>query len=286
MANAFGMTLPTQTRILFPQPTNPDLQSLYIFNMYRAGSSVTEAVGETLGAASRHTSFNLVNALSNAGVGLIDHQDHSRASVHIEPGALDVLGTLGGYILNGFREIPQAYAETFAFPGAAVIVVRDPRDIIYSQYNAVKKHMVGGAYAGDITALREQTAQQSVAEFVLSDDSLAFIRRICRCYWPLIHKGVPVIQYETFVKDTGFDAEGLMFTIADHFGPLIEFTVSRERAIDNLRKRIANSKSLSGHQTGGRTQMYRDLPEPLQASLAEALAPELEMFGYDTNIAS
>lgn len=285
MVEKFGVTLPTQTRLLFPQATNPDLQSLYIFNMYRAGSSVTEAVGETLGAASRHTSFNLVNALSAAGVGLIDHQDHTRTSVHVEPRALDVLGNFGGYILNGFREIPQDYGDAFAFPGAAVIVVRDPRDILYSQYNAVKKHAVGGAYADDIMALRETTSQQSMEEFMLSDDSRAFIRRICRCYWPLIHKGVPVIQYETFVKDTGFDAEGLMFAIADHFGPLIEFTVSRERATGNLQQRIANSKSLSGHQTGGRTRMYRDLPADLQQKLAEALAPELDMFGYDADTA-
>ena len=280
MTSQFGVTLPTQTRILFPQATHPDLQSLYIFNMYRAGSSVTEAVGETLGAASRHTSFNLVNTLSHAGVGLIDHQDHSRASVHIAPGALNVLGDFGGYILNGFREIPQDYAETFAFPGAAVIVVRDPRDILYSQYSAVKKHAVGGSYAGDIKALRETTEQQSLQEFMLSDVSLAFIRRICRCYWPLVEKGVPVIQYESFVQPAGFDAEGLMFTIAGHFGSLIEFTVPRARAIDNLQKRIANSKSLSGHATGGRTRMYRDLPETLQRDLAKALSRELAVFGY------
>lgn len=285
MADPFGVTLPAQTRLMFPQATNPDLQSLYIFNMYRAGSSVTEAVGETLGAASRHTSFNPVNALSAAGVGLIDHQDHRRASVHVEPRALDVLGNFGGYILSGFREIPQEFGDAFAFPGAAVIVVRDPRDILYSQYNAVKKHAVSGAHAHDIMALRETTSQQSIEEFMLSDDSLAFIRRICRCYWPLIHKGVPVIQYETFVRDSGFDAEGLMFTIAGHFGPLIAFTVSRERAVDNLKQRIANSKSLRGHQTGARTRMYRDLPGGLQQTLADALSPELAMFGYDTDTA-
>ncbi len=75
-----------------------------------------------------------------------------------------------------------------------------------------------------------------------------------------------------------------MFAIIRYMEPLIILQVMRAHLANNLQKQVANNRSLSDHRTGGRTLMYRNLPAATQDGLAEALKPELDVFGYETDI--
>lgn len=276
------ITFDVKARLQMPVAEAPDLQSIYVFNMYRAGSSMTEAVAIALAESSDYTPYNAVQALNAVGIGLIDHQDYNRPSVFIDDAAptLDQLGTFGGYLYFGFREIPHGYGERFRFPDASVIVVRDIRDIGISQYAAVAKHAVAGASGEDILRLREMTASQDLEQFLLSEGTIAFLRRISSCYRPLIHHGSTVLRYEEFMTPGGFDTGRFLDAVAEALAPYLQLRVSREQTMEILQARMANSKALKGHATGGRINLHLDLPKPVHTALTNALAPELDLLGY------
>ena len=277
-----NITFDVKARLQLPKAANPDLQSLYIFNIYRAGSSITEAIAQSLALGSLHTEFNLVQKLDAAGVGLVDHLDYSRHSVYIDAASLtlDALGSMGGYLYYGFREIPLPYAERFIYNAASVIIVRDPRDIAISQYNAVKKHVISGASGTDIARLRELTKTTGLDEFLLSEGTLAFIKRIMNCYAPLIKRGCKVLRYEEFMASGQFDSGGLLKAVAGSIGDYIQLQKSISDILANLERRIQNSDDLKGHATGGKIHLYRSLSPDISKKLESALKSELLLFGY------
>jgi hypothetical protein len=277
-----NITFDVKARIQIPIAEHPDIQSLYIFNMYRAGSSVTEAVAQSLAFGSRHTEFNPVQKLDAAGVGLIDHMDYGRHSVYIDANtlSLDMLGSLGGYLYYGFREIPRAYAERFIYTAASVIIARDPRDIAISQYSAVRKHVISGASGIDILRLREVTSETDIDEFLLSEGTIAFIKRITNCYAPLLKRGCVLLRYEEFMKLEYYDIEMFLTSVTTALGSYIQLQMPLAKVFHNLQQRIQNSKALKGHATGGMINLYRSLSPETLIKLNKALEPELKLFGY------
>jgi hypothetical protein len=187
----------TRVRLLGPSPQDHTLQSVYLFNMYRAGSSVTEAVAESLAWGGEHVAWNIVRDLDAMGIGMVDPKDFSRSSAFISSKGLsfDEITRCGGYLYYGFREIPKEFALRFVYTAASVIVARDPRDIAISQFAAVKKHVVSGASGQDILRLRELTAEQQLEEFLVSDSTLSFLRRITDCYEPLLKRNCRLLRY-------------------------------------------------------------------------------------------
>lgn len=271
-----------KVRIMGPLATHPNLQSVYVFNMYRAGSSVTEAVAEALAFGGNHVPWNIVRDLDGSGVGLIDHQDYSRSSVFINSShlSLDAITQEGGYLFYGFREIPREFADRFIFTGASVLVARDLRDIGISQYAAVRKHVVAGASGGDIERLRLETAKVNLDAFLLSANTLNFLRRIARCYEPLLRRGCKLLRYEEFVTGQDFDLRGFTQAISDALSPYLSTERKMQDILANLKLRVENSPELKGHATGGKVRLYQDLPDDTLQALNAALEPELRLLGY------
>ena len=280
---AHAVSIDVQGRLIMPPPVDPERQSVYIFGMYRSGSSVLEALAQTLGAASGLTPFSVGGALGEIGVSVIDPRDFSRSQVFLEQSfdALNRICGRGGYIYCGFREIPAAYGAEFAYLGAAVLLVRDPRDILISQYRAVHRHKASGASAADIMALREVVSQEELAAFVTADSSIEFVKRIANCYSVPISKGMKVLHFESYADPVaGFDLSGLSNDVIAAIGPYLQVLWSQERLRDHLQQLVGGSDDLRGHSTGGKTRMYLELPEETQRELQHKLAPELELLGY------
>lgn len=271
-----------RVRILGPQAHKPNLQSVYVFNMYRAGSSVTEAVAEALAWGSSHTPWNIVRELDRVGVHLIDPQDYSRSASFIasDRTCLDEMTNQGGYLFYGFREIPQSFAERFTYIAASVIVSRDPRDIGISQYAAIKRHAISGASGENIKKLREQTSAVELDEFLLSDGTLAFLRRITRCYEPLLKRGCTLLRYEEFMTFDGFDLAAYTAAVSEAIGRYLSTDRRMPDILRNLDQRIANSKGLQGHASGGQIKLWQGLSPATIKALTKALEPELRFLGY------
>lgn len=272
----------SKVRILGPQASNPTLQSVYLFNMYRAGSSVTEAVAESLAWGGSHTPWNIVRELDNIGVNLIDPQDYSRNASYIAADrvSIDEFTRQGGYLYYGFREIPREFAERFIYTAASVIVARDPRDIGISQYSAVKKHVISGASGEDIKRLREQTGSVELEEFLLSPSTLSFLRRITQCYEPLIKRGCKLLRYEEFMTPDGFNLQDFANAVSQSLEPYLSVDRPFPAVLKNLDQRVSNSKGLKGHATGGKIRLWKSLTPNALSAINDALGPELRLFGY------
>lgn len=283
-----NLTFDTQLRLNIPDPQDPGLQSLYIFNQYRAGSSVVEAAAAALAWVTGRTPNNLSSRLYDLGVSYFDPQDYCRSSVHLarDGAGLLQLCDLGGYLHYGFREVPTGFAAGFTQIAAAVLIVRDPRDIGMSHYKAVHQHsMANPLEAGHIAKLREQTASMPLEDYLLRSDTLAFLNRMALCYAPMIRAGMTVIRYEDLFDAQGFSTDRLCDLLMQRFARHCGAAPLRERRLAALKTqtvtRIANSPALKGHATGGRTGMWRDLPGPVQKTYSAGLAGSLALLGYD-----
>ncbi|MDJ0630798.1 MAG: hypothetical protein QNJ44_21255 [Rhodobacter sp.] len=269
-------------RIPLPEAKRPNLQSVYIFNMYRAASTATTAVIKALSNCTDLVQFNIADELNKIGVALIDHKDFTRPSVYLEdhPENLTKIGSFGGFVYSGFREIPLSYARQFAFHGAAVIVVRDLRDIGISQYNIVSRHTIHGAAGGNIKKLREITAQQSLDEFMASADTVHFLKRLANCYRPLIRKGTTVLRFEDYAGGDGFDTERYALDLVRAVSPYAELKVSEPDYVKAVLDQVKGTQSLKGHSTGGAIGLHRRLKPQTQKRLENALKNELVLLGY------
>ncbi len=271
-------------RLRLPEPGDPGRQSLYVFNLYRSGSSVVEAVAvsfaERIGGL---RPYNLSSALYRLGVEYFDPENYNQSSVHLRDQAqLMRLLELGGYLFYGFREVPYGLSEAFDRTGAAALVVRDPRDIGISHYYAVAKHATSNRIVADqMAALRAQTGSQSLEEYILTPSTLNFLNRIGQCYRPMIERGLPVLRYEDMYVDGAFDLRTLCRAFETAFEPYLPDDWDFEALIARIERAIANSDSLKGHKTGGSIRTYERLDPEVLARYTEALRPSLELLGYE-----
>lgn len=277
------LTFDTKLRVGFPQPSRLDLQSLYIFNLYRSGSSVVEAAALALAEMTQRTANNVTQTLYDAGAEFFDSLNYSKPTLFLadEGAPLLKLCEIGGYLNYGFREIPSGFAAGFSQIGAAYLIARDPRDIGISHYSAVAKHDDDDKVYGDhVRGARRAVSDKSLEEYLLSDELIAFLNRICQCYRPLIERGMPVLQYEQLFFDRHFDVVLLCQALMDRFERFDDGTWELGKLVDHTRNLIANSKALQGHATSGTTAMYLSLPEPVLEAYSEKLRGSLDLLGY------
>lgn len=275
--------IPTTTRLVLPEAQNSHLQNLYVFNMYRSASSMTVGMASSLARLSGRVGYPLMNVLAQLGVSIVDPGTTDKPSMFVTDGAaMRKLSDFGGYMFFGFREVPVGFSEVFDHVQAAVVAVRDPRDIGISQYYAVQKHVVFDNPMGDhITDLREQTSQQSLEEFILSDGTINFLTRICMCYAPMIHRGVRVIRYEDATEDgEHFSHVPYARAFWEALQPQLATDVPFEKFLRVFEKRLSESDHLKGHAVSGKLRTYRQLPPDVLRAYSERLSAPLQLLGY------
>ncbi|MEO8241409.1 MAG: hypothetical protein ABI832_03805 [bacterium] len=278
-----NLTFDTTVRIPFPQPKNLRLQSLYFFNMYRAGSSVLEAAAEAFALVTNRTLNNVTMRIYDAKIEFIDPKDYNKSSVFLadEGAPLLKICEIGGYLNYGFREVPIGFARGFSHIGASMLIVRDPRDIGISHYSAVMKHDDKNSVYGDhVRSARDLVGRKSLEEYLLSDELISFLNRISQCYGPMIARGMPVIQYEQLYLDDAFSVELMCRSIFDTFHSYDDGSWNFAAFEANTRLRIANSAGLKGHGTGGTIAMYRSLPPKVLDAYSNRLRDSLDLLGY------
>jgi hypothetical protein len=269
-------------RYRMPEPRDRTLQNLYFFNLYRAGSSMVEAIGESLAQFSGRTPHNLSRELYGLGVEYFDSQNLDGSSVHLAEGEqLSKLTRIGGYLYYGFREVPRDFAEAFRHIGASILIVRDPRDIGISQYKAVAGHATDNRIlATQIESLREQAESMDMGEFLLRDDNIAFLRRIVMSYQPMIQKRINVLHYEDMYIDGNLNLRLLCETIVEHMERFLPDSFDFEKFFDNVQRRIENSKALKGHATGGSIYNYTKLDPGLLDDYTAKLRDAIDLLEY------
>lgn len=278
-----NITFDTRLRVPFPEPDDLSLQSFYIFNLYRAGSSVLEAAAESFANMSRRTPNNVTRILYDARSEFVDNHDYSKPVIYLadQGASLLRLCEVGGWLNYGFREVPLGFSSGFTQIGATLLIVRDPRDIGISHFHALAKHDdTHGVYGDHIRQARATAADKGLTDYLLSDELIGFLTRICEGYRPMIQRGMPVVHYEDLFLDGEFSVALLCKSILERFSAYDDGSWSLERFVEDTQQRIRNSKALQGHATGGSTKMYLALPDAVRDAYSERLRSSLEILGY------
>ena len=280
-----ALEFPVTLRYLMPKAKNPDLQTLYVFNMYRAGSSVLAAVAPAVAVMSGRVHINITQDFNRFGVTIFDIENWRSSNIFLNGHGADLmqLTEMGGYLHYGYREIPSGFAEQFNSLAASVLIARDLRDIGMSHYRAIDKHTTTDSRVNKATieGARQLKSGKNLHEYILSPELLKFLKRVGQCYKPLIEKGITIIRYEElFDEQTGnFSVPKLCARLVEafeDFSPGLEVS----EVLDYTRRAIENSEHLKGHATSGGFGYYRNLPPDIREKYTKALSDELSLLGY------
>lgn len=276
------LTFDTTLRLKLPPTQWPDRQNIYVFNLYRSASSLVVLITRALSEIIGRVPIDVTQTLYNSGTALFDTGlSGDSVSYLSDANQLNQLGNFGGYCFAGYREVPLAFAEGFQFHRAAMLIVRDPRDIGISQYHAVHSHTDANLVAGDhIRRLRAQVADVSLHDFLLSDQTTTFLRRIVMGYRPMIERGMPVVLYEDMFDDGVFNLQRMAGTFVDNYEAYLPDDFSFDAFMDLINRKIKNSKALKGHATGGSIYNYSSLPDDVLDAYTNNLAEALGVLGY------
>jgi len=269
--------------LALPDASDPSLQNIYFFNLYRSGSSVMEAVALALAAETGRAPVNIMQSLYDMGVeyDVADQRGNSRVYLS-EPSDLDQFARFGGYLIYGFREIPQGYAEAFEHRGAAILMVRDPRDIAISHYHAIKKHSQDNLVTSKhIQGALKKAEEQSLEDYILSPDMLRFIRRICVNYAPLIRGGLKPVHYEDLFDETGFSTRLLCDAVLAETGDYLGGGIDAATLYARTQKFAEDSVALKGHATSGGTRGFMALDPDVRNELTAKLEDCLHLLNYE-----
>ncbi len=183
----------TQGRLTIPETRRPDVPSAFLFSLHKSGSVLVNAILDAIAKESGVSNVALSQSLFAQGVCV------STAVFDFEK-----LIKPYGYFYSGFRRPYPAMSGLFdALPGTKLLVVRDPRDILVSNYFSVK---YSHGYPANPTP---QFATQLKAEFRGLEDGLdsycirtaASLLKDFYDYLELLDAGAVVLRYEDFIYD-------------------------------------------------------------------------------------
>jgi hypothetical protein len=110
-----------------PWPKRSDVQSFFAFSLPKAGSSLMESVLHAIADASGHTIFSPTVALFERGL-RDDQIELDNPDTFAQP----------GYCFSGLRHAPEFLSPYYLNGRKALLMVRDPRDMVVSLYFSMR----------------------------------------------------------------------------------------------------------------------------------------------------
>jgi hypothetical protein len=263
----------TQGRLTIPETRRPDVPSAFLFAFHKSGSVLVNAILDAIAKESGVSNVALSESLFTQGVCV------SAAVFDFEK-----LIKPYGYFYSGFRRPYPAMSGLFdTLPGTKLLVVRDPRDILVSNYFSVK---YSHGYPANSTP---QFATQLKAEFRgLADGLDSYCIRAAAAllkdfydYLELLDAGAVVLRYEDFI----YDKRALTRRLCELC--LVDLPADAIMRISTEFETIPSSEDVNAHI---RQVHPGDHKRKLQSStihlLDEILRDFLQTFGYDARAKS
>ena len=145
-----------------PEP-HPTFKSCFAFGIYKGGSTLL---------------FNLLTAICHQYnqipyVSILDRLFIEGFDIrHLDPASVTSLLTQEGYCFGGFREFPSPWINEFLPDRKKIILLRDPRDILVSQYYSHKySHQIPKNDSGGLQKSHSSSQYLSINEYVLKWNS-------------------------------------------------------------------------------------------------------------------
>ena len=175
-----------QYGVVIPDP-KPDFVSAYVFAFTRGGSTLMNDMLATYCQQVKVPTFSLFNAAFDQGVPTQDIKED--ASVCFKK---------HGYIYLGFRHFPSFEFDLRGAP--AILLVRDPRDMLVSLYYSVLKSHVIPEGLVSFTKSRKQAGELDINQFVIIR-AKSFARQFKRYQNKLSISDLTVYRYEDVIYE-------------------------------------------------------------------------------------
>lgn len=178
----------------------------FVLGVRKSGSSVLNSMVQAMAELNGLTFIDVAGKLFEAGIPVVQWQSDEALAAIIAP----------GNVYGGFRNAPKAFYGAPAFrKGRKVLMVRDPRDALVSEYfSNAYSHSIpkeGDGREG-MLALRETALQKSIDDYVL--DMARSLKRVLREYMNIAREGnCRLFRYEDVILEKGV----LIDEICRHF---------------------------------------------------------------------
>jgi hypothetical protein len=183
-----------RTIYALPPSKSPDIASVFFMSVHKSGSTL---MNNMVRAACELLDYEFVDIQShffNTGV----------ADADIPPETSGIFKPKG-YVYSGFRYFPHQYEIPCLNDCKLIVLIRDPRDAVVSQYfSLAKSHPMPGKDADDkllkhMTEMREATLKADINEFALREVG-GFVNKL-EAYSEVLktHPGARLYQYEEVI---------------------------------------------------------------------------------------
>lgn len=144
-----------------PQPGPPPAGG-FVFGMYKAGSTMLHSALDNLCNGTGTPTFSIVTETRRVAGIAIEREKLTPDSKQ----ELNEVFSREGIIFSGFREFPT-FLDLDLTGRPTVLLVRDPRDMLTSQYFSLKFSHTTGRGNEAVAAARSQLAEVEIDDFVL-----------------------------------------------------------------------------------------------------------------------
>jgi hypothetical protein len=273
-------TLPTiryndggEDRLLFTLPPTaaPSRESVFVFAMPKAGSVLLENITRRLAAHVGLTYVSIIGEYFNLG---IPHKDMpaSTADIFLPK----------GYCYGGFRFFPRSFEMPPLRQSRAILLVRDPRDMLVSNFFSMRdSHPEPGK------ALETVQLKLKMRDVARSVDIDEYVRKAAEGYRKNLAdyreslsgmSGLKLFRYE----DVIYDKRAWIADICDWFGWSVPYW--KRWWIARINDKMPKSEESTAHVRQVHPGNFRAKLKPETIEWLNAhFAEEMAWYGYDAN---
>lgn len=177
-----------------PESKKPDTDSVFFMSVHKSGSTLLNNVVKDLCASLDLSFVDIQSFFFNSGIP--DNNIPTDTSEIFKP---------KGYVYSGFRYFPHQYEINPIDSCKLILLLRDPRDAVVSQYFSITKShpMPGNKHSGELfdhmKERRQSYSKMDIDEFCIQEIE-GFIKKL-ETYDSLIkgHDNYRVFQYEEVI---------------------------------------------------------------------------------------
>lgn len=247
-------------------PRRSELESFFVFALPKAGSSLLEGMLTDLCGLSGHTSFTPSVNLFMHGV----------RDDEVEIDRPDTFAS-GGYCFSGFRHVPSYLSPRLLQGRKAILLLRDPRDMLVSMYFSMRYSHVEpgqGDYRDWFLAQRDALSGVAIDDFACNvvPDLNAVMAGMLQV---LRHARIRLYRYE----DVIYRKEEWLADIA----AFLDIRVESEalQAIAARQEAMPTGENINRHfRQGHPGDAVRKLAPETLRQVDELLAPQWQSLGY------
>ncbi len=259
-----------KTIYTLPPTRAPEMPCVYAFSLPKAGSVLLDSILSTLSPVVGLTYVSIMGEFFELGLAEKD-----------APAETSKIFLDSGYCYGGFRSFPQRFKIPNLATRKAILLVRDPRDMLVSHYFSTRSsHPNPGrrlTTSMQGMPLREKARVLTVDEYVV--DLTKFYDRLLRSYIEVVEENPENFRIYRY-EDVVFQKREWIADMCDYFGWLVpEAKVKKIADKNDIRPRVEKESKHVRQVSPG--DYKRKLKPDTIKRITEILEKDLEYFGYD-----